>query len=339
MSADVFAFACGHCDHVPFESTDKLTKHISSRHRQAGSFNYNGVSHPLIAADGKYLCPKCGAAMAGVYSLRRHLARLTVIDPCTLDDIGFTYESTCQVAICNHCHFVVDRAMIVDHLRIVHRLDVPNANAVLLVLSMHRLRPHLAIIWDDAIEDQLDESDDEGQGTPGFHPPAFRPGSAPLQGIPVQDGFKCQLCAQRLRQVCVTSKEGMRTHYRRHHKGQAVEYYSVQVQALYGRSRTQAQLCFVQVTPTDAGDMTPLSTFGIPDDIHSVPGHSTAMERKDLNQFGFKFQGYTLLDVDDSFEILKGLCLRLLEASREDTRVGFQPMLGKVMVGESAMLT
>jgi hypothetical protein len=38
---------------------------------------------------------------------------------------------------------------------------------------------------------------------------------------------------------------------------------------------------------------------------------------------------------DDSFEILKRLCLRLLEASREDTRAGFQPMLGKVMVGES----
>ncbi|KAK9481544.1 hypothetical protein V1527DRAFT_416653, partial [Lipomyces starkeyi] len=71
--------------------------------------------------------------------------------------------------------------------------------------------------------------------------------------------------------------------------------------------------------------------------------------RKDLNQFGVKFQGYTLLDIvdlselggrlhkteDDSFEILKRLCLRLLEASREDTRAGFQAMLGKVMVGES----
>ncbi|KAK9349648.1 hypothetical protein V1523DRAFT_422288, partial [Lipomyces doorenjongii] len=76
MSADVFSFACGHCDHVPFESPDKLNKHISSRHRQASSFNYNGVSHPLIAADGKYLCPKCGAAMAGVYNMRRHLARV-----------------------------------------------------------------------------------------------------------------------------------------------------------------------------------------------------------------------------------------------------------------------
>ncbi|KAK9429336.1 hypothetical protein V1505DRAFT_401244 [Lipomyces doorenjongii] len=241
--------------------------------------------------------------------LRHHLY------PCTLDDIGFTYENTWQVAICNQCHFVVDRAMIVEHLRIVHRLDVPNANAVLLVLSMHRLRPHLAIIWDDAIEDQLDESDDEGQGTPGFHPPAFRPGSAPLQGIPVQDGFKCQLCAQRLRQVCVTSKEGMRTHYRRHH-----------IQALYGRSRTQAQLCFVQVTPTDAGDTTPLSTFGIPDDIHSVPGHkSTAMERKDLNQFGVKFEGYTLLDIVDLGELGNHL-----HKTQDDSRNSQGPLLAAV---------
>ncbi|KAK9481442.1 hypothetical protein V1527DRAFT_379303, partial [Lipomyces starkeyi] len=91
------------------------------------------------------------------------------------------------------------------------------------------------------------------------------------------------------------------------------------------------------------------SVFGIPDDIHSVPGHnSTITERKDLNQFGIKFQGYTLLDIvnlsdlgnilhkaeDQSFEVLKCLCLRMLEESREDTKAGFQPMLGKVMVGE-----
>ncbi|KAK9481511.1 hypothetical protein V1527DRAFT_385203, partial [Lipomyces starkeyi] len=162
------------------------------------------------------------------------------VDPRTMADLGCTIEDTWQVAICDLCHFVVDMPMVIEHLTSVHGLEVPNANAVLLVLRMHRLRPHLAIIWDDAIEDQLDESDDESQGIQLFNPPAFRPGSAPLQGIPVQDGFKCQLCEQRLRQVCVTSKEGMRTHYKRHHKAQVVEYYSVQVQALYGRSKTQS---------------------------------------------------------------------------------------------------
>ncbi|KAK9311391.1 hypothetical protein V1524DRAFT_442621 [Lipomyces starkeyi] len=140
--------------------------------------------------------------------------------------------------------------MVIEHLTSVHGLEVPNANAVLLVLRMHH-----------AIEDQLDESDDESQGIQLFNPPAFRPGSAPLQGIPVQDGFKCQLCEQRLRQVCVISKEGMRTHYKRHHKAQAVEYYSVQVQALYGRSKTQSQLRFVQVTRTQTGDATPLDIW------------------------------------------------------------------------------
>ncbi|KAK9489005.1 hypothetical protein V1508DRAFT_429379 [Lipomyces doorenjongii] len=102
-------------------------------------------------------------------------------------------------------------------------------------------------------------------------------------------------------------------------------------------------------TPDEAQIQT--AAFGIPQDIHSIPDRNrTITDKRDLNQFGVKFQGYRLLDIvdlgelgnhlhkaeDDCFEILKGLCLRLLEASREDTRAGFQPMLGKVMVGESA---
>ncbi|KAK9482161.1 hypothetical protein V1527DRAFT_499316 [Lipomyces starkeyi] len=90
--------------------------------------------------------------------------------------------------------------------------------------------------------------------------------------------------------------------------------------------------------------MAPLSAFGIPDNIHTVPGHDSAVvERKGLNQFGVKSQGYALLEIVDlsdlgnfytthkmeSFELLKQLSLRMLEASREDTMAGFQPLLGK----------
>ncbi|KAK9258145.1 hypothetical protein V1519DRAFT_455458 [Lipomyces tetrasporus] len=62
----MFAFSCGHCAHAPFESPDKLNKHVSSKHRRASTFNYNGVSYPLITAGDKYSCPKCGAAMSGI---------------------------------------------------------------------------------------------------------------------------------------------------------------------------------------------------------------------------------------------------------------------------------
>ncbi|KAK9481668.1 hypothetical protein V1527DRAFT_502651 [Lipomyces starkeyi] len=206
------------------------------------------------------------------------------MEPPTLDDIGFTYEDTWKVSICNNCHFV--------HLRTVHRFDVPNANAVLLILRMRRLRPYLAIIWDDANEDQLDESDDEGRG----HSSA---------GISTRAQTALNANSeQRLRQICVTSKKGMPTHYRRHHKAQAVEYYSVQVQAKYGRSRTQSQALFVQVTPTETGDTTPLSTYGIPDYIHSVPGHnSIVLEREDLRVQGNKMEPRGLGSVfDDGIE-------------------------------------
>ncbi|ODQ71401.1 hypothetical protein LIPSTDRAFT_4650 [Lipomyces starkeyi NRRL Y-11557] len=157
-------------------------------------------------------------------------------------------------------------------------------NAVYRVAQMYNLRPHLAIIWDEETEYQLDESDDESEN-PLFEPPGFRPGSAPLRGIPVQDGYKCMSCELDLREVCVTAKEGVR---------------------------------------------------------------GTIAERKDLNQFGAKFLGYRLLEIielididcllhktkDKSFEVLRCLSLRMLEASREDTNAGFQPMLGKVMIGD-----
>ncbi|KAJ8098488.1 hypothetical protein POJ06DRAFT_152207 [Lipomyces tetrasporus] len=123
------------------------------------------------------------------------------------------------------------------------------------------------------VEDMLYESDDEDQRAPLFNPPAFRPGSAPLRRIPVQDGFKCQLCAQKLHHVCVTTKESTRTHYKRNHKGQAVEYYEVKVQAFYGRSRSAAQLRYVQVKEREDQDEATIAAFGIPENIHSVPSH------------------------------------------------------------------
>ncbi|KAK9492608.1 hypothetical protein V1508DRAFT_418432 [Lipomyces doorenjongii] len=110
---------------------------------------------------------------------------------------------------------------------------------------MHRLRQHLAIIWDDTIEDQLHESNDEDQGAQFFNPPAFRLGSAPLRGFPVQDGFKCRVFAQKLHQICVTTKEGMKTHYKRNHKAQAVEYHEIKIVSCgvfsSGRGRTKVR--------------------------------------------------------------------------------------------------
>ncbi|KAK9318730.1 hypothetical protein V1517DRAFT_334794, partial [Lipomyces orientalis] len=154
-----------------------LSKHISSNHRRVTSIDFDGQTYPLaLTEDGsKYLCPKCNVQINLLGSLKRHMAQfckasdhervhseasaaagqaennapqdhdtvtlaLNLEEPRTLDDIGLVYENTWQVAICKICHFVVDKAM---HLKSVHRLVVPNANAVLLVLRMYRLRPHL----------------------------------------------------------------------------------------------------------------------------------------------------------------------------------------------------
>ncbi|KAK9311251.1 hypothetical protein V1524DRAFT_411897 [Lipomyces starkeyi] len=80
-----------------------------------------------------------------------------------------------------------------------------------------------------------------------------------------------------------------------------------------------------------------------------VPSSPSASILRALkNQLGVKFQGYALLEIvdlsdlgnllhnsqDESFELLKKLFFRMLETSREDTMAGFQPLLGKVMVGD-----
>ncbi|KAK9235009.1 hypothetical protein V1525DRAFT_411218 [Lipomyces kononenkoae] len=46
------------------------------------------------------------------------------------------------------------------------------------------------------------------------------------------DGFKCVLLHR-----CVQSKEAMRTHYKRHHANQVVEFQPVRVQAVRTFSR------------------------------------------------------------------------------------------------------
>ncbi|KAK9312146.1 hypothetical protein V1522DRAFT_394398 [Lipomyces starkeyi] len=249
-----------------------------------------------------------------------------------------------QVAICTHCKFIVDKALFIDHLKLKHGLDNPNEDAVLHVGRQYALRPHLAIIWDETTENEVDESDDEDHGSSLFDPTAFRPGSAALRGIPVQVGFKCEVCEKRLRHICVKAKEGMRTHYRRHHPGQTAEYHQVRVQAFYGRSIVQSQLRFVQVTETQSTDMAPLSAFGIPENIHSVPEHnSTVVETSTRSALNFKVDlsdlgNFLHNSQDESFELLKRLTLRMLEASREDTMAGFQPLLGKGVTDQNILL-
>ncbi|KAK9482008.1 hypothetical protein V1527DRAFT_499416 [Lipomyces starkeyi] len=330
MLSETRIFQCTECSHAPFDTRIKLNKQASSRHRKAPNFHFNGVFYPLITTDNdKYACPMCKTETALISNLRRHMGQncgrnqddpfegsepieependhgaiginetaplATSRDVSTISsigDLGFVIEAMWQVAICTHCKFVVDKALFIDHLKLKHGLDNPNEDAILHVVRQYALRPHLAIIWDETTENERSEA------------------------IPVQDGFKCEACEQRLGHICVKTKEGMRTHYKRHHLDQT------------------SQLLFVQVTETQSTDMAPLSAFAIPENIHSVPGHnSTVVERKELNQFGVKFQGYALLEIvdlsvlgnflhnpqDESFELHKKLSLRMLEASREDT--------------------
>ncbi|KAK9426883.1 hypothetical protein V1505DRAFT_407751 [Lipomyces doorenjongii] len=342
MSSGSSALQCLECNHAPFDTKAKLNKHSYSKHRRAETFEFGGVAYPLTVTDGDlYACPTCMAKTASVKSLKQSddaEALVTCGDVSeirSMEDLGFMIEAIWKVAICSRCMVVVDNAQLISHLKLKHGLDDPNEDAILQVARQYALRPHLAIIWDETTENQVDDSDDEDHGSSLFNPTAFRPGSVALRGIPAQDGFKYDVCEQRLRHICVKTKEGMRTHYKRHHPNQTVEYHQVRVQAFYGRSNVQLG-----------------STFGVwkPENIHSVPGHdSPVVERKDLNQFGVKFQGYTLLEIvdlsdldpflynsqDESFELLKKLTLRMLEPSREDTMAGFQPLLGKIMVGGS----
>ncbi|KAK9311043.1 hypothetical protein V1524DRAFT_457723 [Lipomyces starkeyi] len=219
---------------VPSRTIQQQNPAIEAHFRSLTSIIVNGESYALAAPEGssKYPCPKCDRKTTSLSALKRHLAHncqevrqvtrptapdagpdaipeqetvtaafnlegLNSYKPRTLDDIGFSHENTWQVAICDCCHFVVDMPMVIEHLTSVHGLEVPNTNDVLLVLRMHRLRPHLAIIWDDTIEDQLDESDDESQGILGLRVyylirQLFDQGLRRSRGIPVQDCGKAK---------------------------------------------------------------------------------------------------------------------------------------------------
>ncbi|KAK9492034.1 hypothetical protein V1508DRAFT_448904 [Lipomyces doorenjongii] len=257
-------------------------------------------------------------------------------------------EEDWHVIVCTRCKFIIDEAHVIRHLKEKHKTQIINDDDVRQLIRQQGPREHLTVIWDEATERQLDESDDDDQTQTQFKPAAFKPGSFALRGIPVEDGFKCQLCEQMIKHVCVTTKEGMRSHYMRHHPEATIEYIKVKVQAFYDRSNARPQLRFVEVTGI-AETILHFSRFGTPATIHDVPGHGSRInDVKDLNQFGVKFHASALLEVidlndlgnllhntkDESFKLLQKLCLRLLEASREDTMAGFQPLLGKVMIGD-----
>ncbi|KAK9489564.1 hypothetical protein V1508DRAFT_427611 [Lipomyces doorenjongii] len=74
----------------------------------------------------------------------------------SMEDLGFM--PTWTVAICTLCKFVVDKALLVDHLGLKHGLDNPNDGAILQVARQYAPRPHLAIIWNEATENQVDKS-------------------------------------------------------------------------------------------------------------------------------------------------------------------------------------
>ncbi|KAK9357332.1 hypothetical protein V1504DRAFT_494537 [Lipomyces starkeyi] len=342
MYSESTVFQCLECDHAPFDIKAKLNKHSSSKHRKAETSEFSGVAYPLtVTDDDMYACHTCMAKTASVRSLRRQMDRhryrayteRRIDDTETLvtcgdisemrsrEDLGFMIEATWKVAISTRCKFVVDKAVLIDRLKLKHGLDNPNEDAILQIARQYALRPHLAIIWDETTENQVDESDDEDHGSSPFNPTAFRPGSVAVRGIPAQDGFKCEVCET---PSYLRTKEGM-----------------LRVQAFYGRSNVQSQLRSVQVTETQSTDMAPLSAFGIPENIHSVPGHnSTVVERKTSTSSALNFTGIDLGNFlhnsqDESFERLKKLSLRMPEASREETMAGFQPLLGKVMVGDS----
>ncbi|KAK9364314.1 hypothetical protein V1509DRAFT_573035, partial [Lipomyces kononenkoae] len=269
-------YQCAECKHAPFNTRDKLNRHVSVSHSKPGFFSFEGVAYPLIMTpDGKYACPTCTAESSNVSNLRRHMARVDCargedntgvdqvencqtpvrfdgfddqVESCeshgrvdedncaSLGGIGLSFNREWNVITCDQCHHIVDKAMVEDHLTNVHKLVIEDKSAMWCTIRAYRLRPHLAVVWDDGTEQQLDDSDDEYAGRTGFEPGAFRPGAAAVEGVSVVDGFKCVLCESDLQHRCVQSKEAMRTHYKRNHANQVVEFQPVRVQAFYGRS-------------------------------------------------------------------------------------------------------
>ncbi|KAK9364629.1 hypothetical protein V1509DRAFT_601059 [Lipomyces kononenkoae] len=313
MSSD--AFQCSKCAHDPFPTKRKLDKHISDYHRvttHSISDAENYETSGTVKSNG-HACNNCGARFSTLSNLRRHMKRnckgnqlvtentnnQSVVHPanncelegdhistdssatCSIATLGLMIEEDWHVVVCVLCKFVIDKAHVIGHFKEKHKMDIGNNDEVGQLMRDHRLRPHLAVIWDEATEERLDESDDDDHGRPHFTPAAFRPGSVALSGIPVQDGFKCQLCEQRLHHVCVTTHASMRSHYNRHHPNEKVECQKVRVQAFYAPSNVRPQLRFVEVTDNECQAGSELSAFGIPQKIHSVPGHRCNVHHKE----------------------------------------------------------
>ncbi|KAK9320193.1 hypothetical protein V1517DRAFT_356096 [Lipomyces orientalis] len=327
-------FQCTMCNHAPFDTKVKLSKHSSSRHRTAETFTFGGVSCPLtVTDDNKYVCPEYKAQISSVRNLRRNMAQLrswiratqrntrqsmetidaevhsgipeiSKDDCTTIIRIGFIFNPTSNVLICNRCHYIVYKSMVVTHLTKVHNLKIADERATFSTTRSYIIRPHLAIVWDDLIEEGLGESDDDYSVPRAFALDAFRPGQAAVDGIPVLDGV--------LTHRCVQSKETMRTHYRRNHDNQVVEFCPVRVQAFYSRSS--------------------VNQHGIPANVHSVPASHAAMtDKRDLNKFGIYFFAYKH-PKSRNFELLKRISLKILHDSRRDTTAGYQVMLTKIIV-------
>ncbi|KAK9481438.1 hypothetical protein V1527DRAFT_161981 [Lipomyces starkeyi] len=153
MYSETTLFQCTVCKHAPFDTKAKLNKHSSSKHRKAATFDFGGMSFPLLLTDdNKYVCPTCTAETSSVSGLRRHMRSQncgmnqviapptstyqaedgasqhggvtgTIEELRTMADLGFTIEDTWKVAICDHCHFIVDKSMIIDHIKGIHGLE------------------------------------------------------------------------------------------------------------------------------------------------------------------------------------------------------------------------
>ncbi|KAK9426838.1 hypothetical protein V1505DRAFT_286873, partial [Lipomyces doorenjongii] len=275
MSSESTLFQCAQCSHPSFDTRAKLSKHVSSKHRTTDTFSFSGMAYPLIITDdGKYACPTCMAGASTISNLRRHMDQncsrtqeangahgiddgqhdedsghgtmdtevsamhgtISVEDCASLGGIGFSFNPEWNVLTCNYCRHIVDKSMLKQHLTMVHKLTIQDEGAMWQTIRSHRIRAHLVVVWDERTERELDDSDDEHAGRTGYASIAFRPGAAAVEGVAVVDGYKCVLCENGLQHRCVQSKEAMRTHYRRQHPSQVVDFCSVRVQAFYGRS-------------------------------------------------------------------------------------------------------
>ncbi|KAK9489043.1 hypothetical protein V1508DRAFT_429293 [Lipomyces doorenjongii] len=315
-------FLCSQCSHSPFSNKRSLNKHVSDYHRVApNSRSSADYVNTAIGNYGGLLCKHCGAKISTLSNLTRHIKRsckgihpqaqrdhtvdqsgsqsnggvgTNVMDCTSLDDIRMTYDPRWNILICQTYCYVVDKALVIDHLLTVHKLRGKDELQIGRTLALNKLRAHLVDKWDHTI----DVSEAEYNETNGFVDDVFTPGS-PAIGIPVQDGFKCSACESQLVHRCVQAKDALRTHYRPHHHTTELEFRAVRVQAIYGRSSRQHQLRYVEVieTAADDDDIVDYVSLGIPSDVHSAPPITCRTDdSRDIHMFGKNFFAYQLLE-------------------------------------------